>query len=298
MNTPLIYAVTLNWNRGEDTLACVESLSKSTYPNLKILVVDNGSTDGSPQMLRERMPQVEQLVNTENLGFARGINSGLRFALEAAAEYIFILNNDTCVAEDCLSRLAENIRAENALAAPLIYYASQPEVVWSAGAKMNRWNLEIVDKWIGKPDPGNWPASLEQDFITGCGILFSRRTLEQVGLFDEGFRMYYEDADLSLRMRRAGVSIQVIPAAKMWHKVAMSSGGRDTPNERYWMARSSIRYFRKHARGIQIPIILFWRTGSAILTTFRLLSANKRPALQAYWRGLRDGLSDPLVRST
>ena len=192
----------------------------------------------------------------------------------------------------------ENIRAENALAAPLIYYASQPEVVWSAGAKMNRWNLEIVDKWIGKPDPGNWPASLEQDFITGCGILFSRRTLEQVGLFDEGFRMYYEDADLSLRMRRAGVSIQVIPAAKMWHKVARSSGGRDTPNERYWMARSSIRYFRKHARGIQIPIILFWRTGSALLTTFRLLSANKRPALQAYWRGLRDGLSDPLVRST
>lgn len=78
----------------------------------------------------------------------------------------------------------------------------------------------------------------------------------------------------------------------MWHKVAVSSGGSDSPNERYCMARSSLRFFRKHARGVQIPAILFWRTGSTLQTTLRLARRGRWDALRAYWRGLRDEIRE------
>lgn len=144
-------------------------------------------------------------------------------------------------------------------------------------------------------DEGQWTAVLPIDFVPGCGMLLTRQAIEEVGLFDEGFFMYYEDSDLCLRLKRAGWQLQTITTAQMWHKVSLSSGGEDSPNERYWMARSSIRFFAKHARYWQLPIIIGWRKASAIRTTLRLLRHGKFTALTAYWRGLRDGFKDRLI---
>ncbi len=120
-------------------------------------------------------------------------------------------------------------------------------------------------------------------------MLLTRRLLETVGLFDERFHMYYEDLDFCLRVRRSGFQILVVPGAKMWHKVAQSSGGSDSTFERYWMARSSALYFRKHCHGARWLAVLPWRGGSAVRTTLRLLRQGRREACAAYWRGLRDG---------
>jgi GT2 family glycosyltransferase len=116
--------------------------------------------------------------------------------------------------------------------------------------------------------------------------------LTEVGLFDERFFMYYEDFDLSLRAHQAGFKILLSPQAKVWHKVAVSSGGSDSPNERYWMARSSVLFFHKHVRGLRWLIVLPYRTGSAVKTVLRLMLRGRAESALAYLRGLRDGLAE------
>jgi GT2 family glycosyltransferase len=295
MKSPLIYAITLNWNRKEDTLACLETLICQTVPDLHVLVVDNHSTDSSPDAIATRYPQVEQIINSENLGFAAGFNVGLQFALDAGADYIFIMNNDTILSPDCLEHLMRSTNPEVGILAPIIYYASQPQCIWALGGSTHPLLLEKHDPWADKVDPGDLPEILDCDFVTGCAMFFPRKTLEIVGLFDEKFRMYYEDSDLCLRVRQAGLRIEAVSSAHMWHKVARSSGGSDAPAERYWMARSSIYYFQKHARGLQIPAVAFWRIGSALRTSARLAGGRKWAALGAYWRGLKDGLAGAQV---
>src|SRR5262245_21754065 len=103
----MVYVVTLNWNRCRDTLAFVASCQQLTYPHTRLLVVDNGSSDGSPAAIAAHFPAVEQLVNATNLGFAAGANSGIRRALERGADYILLANNDTYLAADLLDRLVE-----------------------------------------------------------------------------------------------------------------------------------------------------------------------------------------------
>ena len=308
----LVYVVIVNFNRAADTLECLASLARQKAPPakvclaLKTLVVDNGSQDGSPAKIEAAFPSVEQLHLPDNLGFAGGYNAGIRYALEKGAGWILIVNNDTILAQDCLYQLLEQaskiLPAKAGILAPIIYeyprplkpFDEQNELarprIWSAGGKVNRLTLEKDDHLIGQIDPGNWPPVLEQDFVTGCAMLLNRQALEQAGLFDENYHLYYEDADLCLRIRQAGRTIFVVPTARLWHKVASSSGGRNSPQERYWMARSSVRFFASHARPYQLPFISLWRLGSALRTTWRLIRAGNWAALRAYWKGLRDGL--------
>ncbi len=292
MASPLVYAVTVNWNRPDDTLECLSSLRAQTYPNLRLIVVDNGSTDRSIHLISENFPGVELIANQTNLGFAGGYNTGIRKALESGAEYVFIVNNDTTLDHYTIECLMRYAHPENGILAPLVYYASHPQRIWSAGGKLNRWNLEIIRRWDGLLDPGGWPEWVEQDFVTGCAMLFPRQTLESVGLFDDRFWFTYEDSDLCYRVRAAGKRILMIPGAQIWHKVAQSSGGKGSPMERYWMAYSSILFFKKHARIYQWPIIFIWRLGSALRTTTRLLAHKEIPSVKAYWRGLKDALSN------
>jgi GT2 family glycosyltransferase len=292
MSQPLIYAVTLNWNRPQDTLACVESLLAQTYLNLTVLVVDNGSIDDSIEQIEGQFPQVELIANSANLGFAGGMNVGLRRTLAAGAAFVLIVNNDTLLAVDMVETLWGVAQASRAVVAPIIYYADEPQRVWSLGAQSHPLTLEAKGGVRGQVDMGQWTAVIPCDFVPGCAMFFPREALEEVGLFDEHFFMYYEDSDLCLRLRREGWPILSVTAARMWHKVALSSGGSDSVNERYWMARSSVRFFSKHARWWQWPIILFWRMGSAVRTSWRLWRRKRRDALKAYWRGLGDGVRE------
>ena len=284
-----VWAVTVNWNRPDDTLACVETLAAQTYPHLRLLVVDNGSTDDSVARIQARLPGVELKISKENRGFAAGANIGLRRALEGGADLIFLVNNDTLIDAHAVERLVAHMKPGVGIAAPLIYYANDRRRIWSAGGLVRPWLLEQSGDRRGEIAAGQWSGPVERDFVTGCGLLLSRKLLDTVGLFDERFFMYYEDSDLCLRARRAGFRILVVPEARMWHRVARSSGGSDSAFERYWMARSSAMFFRKHARGAQWFAILPWRAGSALRTTFRLLRNGRWEACHAYWQGLRAG---------
>jgi GT2 family glycosyltransferase len=291
MIAPLVIAVVLNWNRRDDTLACVASLLESTYQPLRVLVCDNGSVDDTPAAVGSAYPSVEVLELGYNRGFAGGANVGLRYALAAGAEYVLALNNDTFVEPTMIERLVEVAAPDVGIVAPLVYYASAPDTIWSAGGLRGRWTLENSRDRRNQQDRGDWPKVLDQDFVTGCAMLLSKRALATVGLFDERFFMYYEDNDLCLRVRGSGLRILLVPGAKMWHRVAASSGGTDSPAERYLMAESSVLFFRKHVTGWHWLIVTPYRIGSALKTTVQLLGHGKIVATASYWRGLFSGLA-------
>jgi len=292
MSSPLVYAVTVNWNRCQDTLACLVSLGKLNYPNLRCLLVDNGSDDGSPQAIAAQFPNVELIINQRNLGFSAGCNVGLRHALEQGADLVFLLNNDTIVDPAALSHLVALTAPDVGMVAPIIYFAADPTRIWSVGGMRHPLTIEKTGDQRGDLDRGGWGHAIERDYLAGCALLLSRALLTKVGLFDERFFMYYEDADLSLRARKAGFRLLLSPQARIWHKVAASSGGSDSANERYWMARSSVLFFQKHVRGLRWLIVFPYRTGSAIRTTLKLTFRGQTESARAYLRGLRDGLAE------
>jgi hypothetical protein len=289
---PLVYVVTLTWNQREDTLSCLESLKHMTYPHRRFLLVDNGSVDGTIEAVQERFPGVEVIANPRNLGFPGGFNVGLRRALDEGAEYVFMVNNDIFVAPDILDELMTCAGPPDVgMLAPKIYYADEPNRIWSVGARRHPWTLEMTDKGRMQLDRGQWGEVMERDYLVGCALLLKRSLLEDVGLFDEGYTpIYYEDLDLSLRARQAGYRLLMVPSARMWHKVSASGGGANSPRERYLMARNSVRFFRKHVRGWRWLIVIPYRLGSAVKTTVRLLYHGRCKAALSYWRGLHDGL--------
>ena len=282
------------WNQIDKTIPCLESVLAQTYGNLSVLLVNNNSTDDTVEQVSSKFPQVDILDLPKNLGPTGGYNAGFRQALGKGFDYIFLLNNDTLLAPDCVEKLIEEAQTspEIGLVMPKIYYAFEPQRIWSVGGWANPWNLEIVRPGDNQIDKGQWDKPTDIDDAPFCAVLLTRKILEDVGLPDEGFFLYYEDLDFCRRAKLNGFRLRLQPSAHMWHVVSASSGGSDSPGERYWMARSSIRYFRKHTRLLRWPIVIFWRTGSAIRTSLRLLSRRRFESLRAYWRGLRDGLRE------
>jgi GT2 family glycosyltransferase len=290
---PLVYVVTLTWNQCADTLHCLDSLARMSYPNYRLLLVDNASTDGTVEAVRARFPQVEIIVNAENLGFSGGFNAGLRHALVQGAGWVLIINNDTYVAPDLLDELiVHSDRPGVGMLGPKIYSAGEVNRIWSVGGRCSWWTYEMIGIGDGQMDVGQWDQPLERDYLVGCALLLKRSLLEEVGLFDaDTFHpIYYEDSDLCLRARKAGQRLLLVPSARMWHKGVGASGGFDSPRQRYLMGRHSVRFFRKHVRWPRWLIVIPYRLGSAVKTTLRLLFAGRLQSITAYWRGLRDGV--------
>lgn len=289
---PRITVLTLTWNQKQDTLQCLESLLQLHYPNFNILLVDNGSEDGTVRAVRDRYPGIEILENPENYGFAGGFNAGLRHALDQQSEYIFMINNDTEVAPDMLDILMQYVDEPRVgMLSPKIYYAGDRTRIWSIGGMRHPLTFEMTAKGDNEVDQGQWQKVMDRDYLVGCALLMTRAVLQDVGLFDEGYSpIYYEDMDLSLRARQAGYRLLFIPQAHMWHKVSAAAGGSGSPRERYLMARNSVRFFRKHIRGWRWLIVIPYRMGSAIKTVLRLLYHKRVESAWSYLRGLKDGL--------
>lgn len=282
-----IHVILLNWNRCEDTLECLASLRASSYQPLHLLVVDQNSSDGSPVRIRNMYPDVEVVELAQNVGFAKGMNAGIRHALHHGATHLLLLNNDTIVDPEMITMLMAELHPGVGIVGPVIFYYSQPDTVWSMGGGIHPILLEMTGTHGRGSRVPQEPVA--QGFLSGCAMLIPRQTFEQVGLWDERFFMYYEDLDFCLRVGKSGLKLVLAPAARMWHKVTASSGGAESPQERYHMAKSSGLYFRKHMDLRRAPLILSYRLGSAIRWTYRLARRGKWAALAAYWRGLGEG---------
>jgi GT2 family glycosyltransferase len=247
---PRVTIIILSWNQQAVTLACLASLSRLTYPRLHLLLVDNGSTDGTPEAVRGVYPAVEVLVLPENRLFAGGNNAGIRHALDQGAEMVLLLNNDTEVEPGFLEPMVARARSAPrcGMVAPKIYYHSDPRRLWYAGGEVSFWTGTLWHVGLREIDNGQHDAGGETGYATGCCVLVPREVIQRCGMLDETFRMYTEDADWSWRIRAAGYSIQYEPAAHVWHKISVSTGGHLSG---YKMTRkyvSNIRFMARHAR--------------------------------------------------
>ena len=244
---PSVLLIILCYNGLADTLACLRSLAHLDYPReqLGILVLDNASHDGTPAAVRAAFPQVHVIENGANLGFAAGNNVGLRYALVHGFDYALLLNNDTEVAPSFLHHLITAIEANPLVGAagPTIYYAEQPDVIWSAGGHID-WQRGISRmRGLGERDAGQYTAVSEVDFVTGCALLLRCAALERAGLLDERFFMYYEETEWCVRVRRAGWRIVHVPAAQLWHKIPIIDRV-DKPYVAYYMTRNRLLFLR------------------------------------------------------
>jgi hypothetical protein len=292
MSSPAVCIAITVWNQVDFTMRCLASVSALDYPEFDVLLVNNGSTDDTVARVRQQFPQVTIIDLPQNYGPTVGFNTGLRHGLEQGYPFVFLLNNDTTLAPDCLRRLiaAFDAGADVGMVMPKIFYAADPQRIWSVGGRRNRLTLEVSRPGQDALDGPRWQEAGDLDDVPGCAVVYRRELLADVGLLDEAYYLYYEDTDFALRVRRAGWRIRLAPDAHLWHAVSASSGGSHAPRERYWMARSSVLFFRRHARGWRLLFVLPWRFASALRWSVRLLRAGQREALRAYWRGLRDGL--------
>ena len=249
-----LVVVVLNWNGLDDTRALLRTLERCRLPDgwsASVLVVDNGSTDGSPQALAAEFPRAEVLALPENLRFAGGNNRGVARALASGADAVMLLNNDTeadpALLERLLLALAE--RPGAAAAAPLIYFAAPGGRIWYAGGRCTPALGLTAHRGLRRDDRGQYRSIEPTGYLTGCCLLARREAWERVGLLDERYHIYAEDADWSLRARAAGYELLFVPTARLWHKVSASAGDMSGWKV-YQRLRANLTLFARHARGL------------------------------------------------
>jgi GT2 family glycosyltransferase len=288
-----LIAVVLNWNGGEDTLAALASLD-----GVETICVDNGSTDGSDSAVEQRFPQVELIRTGANLGFAGGNNVGLRRAFERDAEWALLINNDA-IAEpgltDALAGAAAARPDAGLLACKILF--EDGRTVQYAGATFNaRLGYSGRLTGYGSPDRRDDDGVRDVGRADGAALALSRAAFEQVGGLDESLFMYVEDVELSLRVRRAGFGVVLVPAARVRHKGSAASGGRASTSNLFYSVRNTIAVSERYAplpfgaRGLRRLVVV----GAHLVQA--LSHPARRDAVRAViagWRAASAGRSGP-----
>jgi GT2 family glycosyltransferase len=286
---PTWHAIVLSWNGRDDTLECLDALGDISEPPIRVVCVDNGSTDGSVEAVRDRHPETHLIENGRNLGFAGGCNAGIRWALDQGAEWIVLVNNDAAVAQDAIAgfaRAAEQHPEAGVLAGKL-YFADRPERIWYAGDRFLAWlGYSGRHRGEGRRDGPRYEAIGPTDRASGALMAVSRAAIEKVGLLDEDLFAYVEDVDLSLRARAAGFEILFVPSARAWHRVGSSTGA--ATHNSYYGTRNMVVVCERHR---PLPPPLSWLRRAVILLTFGAF-ALRRPNRRAALAAVREGYSD------
>lgn len=227
MMEPKVAIIVPTFNSLADCLTCLESLSRITYPNLEITVVDDGSTDGTAEAVRKQFPKVRVLQGDGNLWWTGCMNLGLRDALERGADYGMAMNSDVRVAPDCVSELVGCAQANQpCIVGSVIYDAGDPQRIWCAGGIL-RWPFRgTVMLGHGELDCGQFEGVREVEWTPGMGTLYPRKILLELGCYDRRFPQYHADADLTLRARRKGFRVLVTSGSRLYNNVASTGGLR------------------------------------------------------------------------
>jgi hypothetical protein len=246
---PPVSVIVVNWNGREVTIECLASLARATYPAMRVVLVDNASSDGSAEVIRARFPEVDVLVMPANLRFAGGNNAGMRHALGTGAEYLVLLNNDTIVDPGFIEPLVAQMQADRhtGMVAPKIYYHADAGRIWFAGGVISMWTGTMRHKGIREVDRGQYDTPADIDYATGCCVMVRSDIVRQVGMLDESFFIYGEDADWSMRVWGAGYRVVYEPSSKVWHKISVTSGGHLSAFKLRNKFLSNLRFFARYA---------------------------------------------------
>lgn len=279
-----MYIVLVNYRSWQDTVECLHALEQLEYANHRVVVLDNASGNDSVERIRQAFPKVELVALEQNHGFSGGNNIGIRRALEAGAEFVWLLNPDTKPDPGSLQAMVRTASSDPKIGAVgnPIYEMEHPErpqvygggeVYFPTGLVRHHWE----------------PDQLERlSYIGGMSLLVPRAAFERVGLLDEQFFMYFEDTDFGLRLRKAGFILSVAQNSRVLHR-GQGSWGPGQVQADYHLCRAAVRFYRKHA---PFPT---WTLGMSLLRwTFELAKHGSWSRVAAYWRGARDGLRQPV----
>ncbi len=292
---PMVYAVVLNWNGYEDTAACVESLEQATYPNLQIVIVDNGSTDGSAAKISKYQDRHRILPLPANGGYAKGNNAGIRYSLGHGADFILLLNNDVVVDRGFLEPLVMAARkdAHTGIVTGKAYLDDTRSRRYTTGGYFRRWRCNIAPLPDHEADRQHTVTAL-----SGCFLLIRREVFETVGLLNEEFFLYFEDLEFT---RRAGrrYSMRYIPESVIRHRSGAGVGWSSySPTYLFHATRNRFLAFRQESFWYKLYVVLF--SGLNVLAkSMRIVPSvvgdagerhMVRKRLQALLSGLKEGL--------
>ncbi len=292
---PKVFIIILNWNGCADTIECLESLKKIDYPDYKIVVVDNASSDDSIDIIPRKYTEVSFIAVKKNLGFAGGNNVGIKYALENQADYILLLNNDTIVKPDFLTKLVEIAESDKkiGIAGPKILFYDKRDTIWFGGGKVNwsrtrgthiAYSLQLTDYRQSSDSQQSAVSGQQTDYITGCCLLIKREVIEKIGLMREDYFLYYEDVDWCLCAEKAGFKSVFVPSAKIYHKQSRSAGETSFPYI-YYHSRNGLMLSSRYGFKIFTYLISGWIFLKQIL---KLIVGYKKEWARPVIKGVRD----------
>ncbi len=265
----MVVCVVVNWNGWPDTLACLRTLFTQSWQPLQIIVVDNGSTDGSVTHIRSFIAessggttQVSLLESSTNVGYSSGANLGIREALRRNAEFVWLLNNDTECPPDTLDKLVRTARQQPdaGIVGTVLYYHSDP-------AKVQAWGGGRIHRWSGTALHFYAPvAQVRGSYTTFASVLIRTDVFRQIGLLHEGFFMYYDDSDFCLRMERTPWKIAIAADTAVLHKESASTEGPRHPFMEKTIAISGMRFLKRHSPmpWVSIPLFVLLKLGNRV----------------------------------
>ena len=252
---PLVSVIVLNYNAGKLLLNCIESVKKSTYKHLEIIVVDNISTDKSQETCKEKYPDIKLIQNNENFGYCEGNNIGIR---EAKGDYIIILNPDTIVESNCIEELisAYNKFGEG-LYQPKILSLNEKQVLQSTGNMIHVFGFGFA-KDKGRKDEEVDEEIKKIGYASGTCLFTSKSVLEKVGLLDSFLFLYHDDLDLGWRASQIGINSYYAPKSKIYH--AESYSLKWSAKKFYWLERNRkyclLTHYSKKTYAKMLPTLL------------------------------------------
>ena len=286
---PSVYIIVLNYNNLYDTIESLRSVEKLNYENYKVLLVDNGSTEGIIGEIRKKIPNLEIIKNEKNLGYAGGNNVGILKAMGEKANYIFLLNNDVVVERDVLRKLVDAMEREEHFAAcqPLVSYFHEREKIWSAGTEF----------FIGYPRlyKKNKRAKLSGNFeppfgLAGCALLMRTPAIKDIGLFDESLFLMHEETDWCIRAKKKKYKLLVVADAVVHHKVSATLE-MFSKTYLYYVSRNWVLVARKNFRWLMyLYVVLTELTVRLPYYMYHLFKRRQLRMIKYYLNGLKDGL--------
>jgi GT2 family glycosyltransferase len=239
------YFIIVNFNSGADIVSCVHSIITSQKIRPHIVIVDNASRDQSLEECKNRFPNAVYIYNTHNIGFAAAANVGMRYALERGATTLTLCNPDAILAPDCASQLIATINSHKAaIVSPLIYKGTSTNI-WFSGGKIDFRSFRTIHTYL---ELNTEKKFFETSFVSGCIMTIDAKICRDVGLFDERFFLYYEDADLCYRAIKKNYTLGIVPSACGYHKEISE---RDSDRKTYFLVLSGLLFFDKHTKGFR-----------------------------------------------
>lgn len=295
MRQPKVAAIVLNYNGRDLTLRALESVTRLDYPSYDVVVVDNGSTDGSHEAVGEAYPEVARVRVEENQGPAGGYNLGMIWALERGYDYLLILNNDIETTPDLLAELVRVAEEDPTIGCvgPKTYFYSDRRRLASAGGILRFRESVTRERGQGAIDRGQHDRTEEVAYLNGCGLLIRAEAVRAAGLWDPVFFLSVEDADWCVRAERHGYRCVFAHRAILYHMVSDTTG-HYTPAKTFQTGRSTAIFVRRYARPHQWLTFLGFLAAALPAAWLRELPKGNQRAAVAKLRGVVAGLREEL----